>query len=147
MVIFNGWTCFSNGTRNNHFTCFRFYRASVVDYVIVDKDTINSIKQFEVSSKTPDSDHSPLTFAIRINGDRRDNITEREYKPFNKCTWNKENTQAYLISLQAEQNTGFLGRSIVRQNRRKHRLQWNSHKLLYMLRNTRQWRPVGEYLR
>ena len=51
MVIFNGRTCFSNGIINSHFTCFRCNWASVVDYVIADKDTINSIKQFEVLMK------------------------------------------------------------------------------------------------
>ena len=101
MVIFNGRTCFSNGTINSHFTCFRYNGASVVDYVIADKDIINSIKQFEVLSKTPDSDHCSLTFALCIKGDRSDNNTEREYKPLYKYTWNKENTQAYLISLEA----------------------------------------------
>ena len=75
MVIFNGTTCFSNGARNRHFTCFRYNGASVVDYVIVDKDIIHSIKQVEVLSKTPDSDHCSLTLAIRIKGDRRDTNT------------------------------------------------------------------------
>ena len=87
MVIFNGRTCFSNGTLNSHSTCFRYNGASVVDCVIADKDTINSIKQFEVLNKTPDSDHCSLTFAICIKGDRSDNNTEREYKPLYKYTW------------------------------------------------------------
>ena len=48
----------------SRFTCYKYYEASAVGYVIADYNILNAVKQFDVKHKTPDSDHCPLTYVL-----------------------------------------------------------------------------------
>ena len=49
------------------FTCYKDNGASVVDYIICKPQSMNDINCFEVLSKRVESDHTPLSFCLKVS--------------------------------------------------------------------------------
>lgn len=79
------------------YTCYNSHGSSVIDYILTDKDSFNSIKSFKVSEFNEFSDHAPLSLSIVCN-----NLPDTANIGLGveeRIKWNKDDKDAYRAGL------------------------------------------------
>ena len=95
-----------NGRNNlsEGFTCYRYNGQSTVDYLLSSNENSKLIKNFQVQSRTVDSDHCSLTFSLpakeKTNPSKTLGIKKK--KQTNRYKWDKSRVNEYHENLASE---------------------------------------------